>query len=262
VLASGFQFARAAIIGISDRPEHAAAPDPMTAQSRTDAHLGILMLATRFPRPPGDVGNPATFGFPVCYALVEAATPRRVVREHAAGLLPAFVDAARGLVDRGAAAISTSCGFLALFQRELADALPVPVATSSLLQAAWLAPLLPAGRTCGVVTIDASALGREHLGAVGAPLDLPVEGVDPAGEFASRILNDEPTLDLAVAERDVVAAAARLVARRPDVAAIVLECTNMPPYAAAVRRATGRPVYDAVTMLDWFWRGLLPPGRP
>src|SRR5262245_17493143 len=121
-------------------------------------HLGILMLATRFPRPPGDIGNPATFAFPVRYRTVEAASAQRVVRERASGLVDRFIDLGREMAEEGAAGIATSCGFLAAFQPELAAALPVPVATSSLLQAAWIAPLLPAGRRVGIVTIDAAAL--------------------------------------------------------------------------------------------------------
>jgi hypothetical protein len=240
------------------RAHHA---DPaMTGHPIAEPHLGILMLATRFPRPRGDIGNPASFAFPVRYRIVEAASPQRVVRERAQGLLDPFIAAGRELAAAGAIGLATSCGFLALFQRELARALPVPIATSSLLQAAWLLPLLPAGRTVGIVTIDAAALDHAHLSAVGAPVDLPVEGVDPAGEFATRILGDHATLDTAAAQREVVEAAARLVARRPEVGALVLECTNMSPYAAAVRRATGRAVYDTCTMLDWFWGGLRRPG--
>jgi hypothetical protein len=228
----------------------------MNQPPRRLPHLGILMLATQFPRPPGDIGNPASFAFPVQYRRVDAATPQVVVRERARGLLDAFVAGGQELVRAGAIGIATSCGFLAMFQRELAASLPVPVATSSLLQAAWLAPMLPAGRKVGVVTIDADALDVDHLRGVGAPTDLPVEGVDPAGEFATRILGNDTTLDLAAAEHDVVEAALRLTRRHPQVAAIVLECTNMPPYSTAVRRATHVPVYDVLTMLDWFWRGL------
>jgi hypothetical protein len=32
--------------------------------------LGVLMLDTRFPRVKGDIGNPATFDFPVRYRVV------------------------------------------------------------------------------------------------------------------------------------------------------------------------------------------------
>ena len=218
--------------------------------------LGLLMLETRFPRPHGDVGHPATFAFPVRRRVVADASPRRIVHEAAAGLIGQFVDAAQALVDSGACAIGTSCGFLGLHQRALADAVAVPVATTSLLQCAWLAPLLSHRLRPGIVTIDAAALTVAHLGAANVPAGTPVSGVDPAGEFASRLLNDEPTLDTRRAEREVVDAARDLTQTHPDVGAIVLECTNMPPYAGAVARATGRPVYDVVTLLHWVWSGV------
>lgn len=229
-----------------------------------EPHLGILMLETRFPRPVGDVGNRASFAFPVRFAVISGATPQRVVRERAAELLLPFIDHARALIDGGAVAIGTSCGFLTLFQRELAEALPVPVATSSLLQVPWLRALLPARQVVGLVTIDAASLSADHLHAVGIDGDVPIEGMPPDGEFARRLLNDEPTLDVAQAEREVVAAAERLIARRPDVGAIVLECTNMPPYGHAVRCATGRPVFDVITLLNWVWSGVVTSttGRP
>ena len=225
----------------------------MTPGHHSAGFLGVLMLETRFPRPPGDIGNPATFAFPVRYEFVRGASPQRVVRERAADLLQPFIAAGQRLCADGALGISTSCGFLALFQRELAQALPVPVATSSLLQVAWLQPLLAPGRTVGVVTIDAEALSVDHLHAVGAPVGLPIEEVAPDGEFVRKLLGNGSTLDFARAQLEVVRAAQRLVQRRPDVAALVLECTNMPPYARAVAQATGRPVYDVVSLLNWLW---------
>src|SRR5580704_1299868 len=99
------------------------------------ARLGILMLETRFPRIPGDMGNADTWPFPVLYRVVMGASPQRVVREKAAGLLDAFIAAARDLVEIGADGITTNCGFLSIYQRELAAAVGVPVATSSLMQA-------------------------------------------------------------------------------------------------------------------------------
>jgi len=63
--------------------------------------VGILMLDTRFPRIPGDMGNAATFPFPVRYQRVAGASPDLVVRRGAAGLLPAFVDGARQLEREG-----------------------------------------------------------------------------------------------------------------------------------------------------------------
>lgn len=200
------------------------------------------MLQTRFPRPLGDIGHPGSFAFPVRYLVVAGATPGRVVREEAAGLLQPFVEAGRQLVREGATAITTSCGFLALFQAELSAVLPVPVWTSSLLK-------LPELRRPGVITVDAASLRADHLRAAGADVDVPVAGLAPGCSLRQTLLNDEETLDMERAENDTVAAARELLARKPGLSDIVFECTNLAPYAAAVTRATGLPVHHIVSLL-------------
>jgi hypothetical protein len=218
--------------------------------------LGILMLDTAFPRMPGDVGNPTTWPFRVRLKVVPHASPERVVRDRAEGLLDAFVAVGEELAAEGAAAIITTCGFLALHQRQLAARLPVPFASSSLLQLPMVARTLPAGRRPGVITIDAEALTHAHFVAVGADPETPVAGLDPRGEFARTFLGNRPTLDVAAAEREILAAGAQLVARHPDVGAVVLECANMPPYAAALRVRLGLPVHHMVSFGCWFYAGV------
>src|SRR5271170_8190780 len=85
------------------------------------ARVGILMLETRFPRIPGDMGNGNTWPFPVLYKVVPGATPDRVVRHKSQGLINAFLDAATELVQLGADGLTTTCGFLSLYQREIAQ---------------------------------------------------------------------------------------------------------------------------------------------
>lgn len=221
--------------------------------SRTAPAVGVLMLDTRFPRPPGDIGNPATFaalGLPVQYQRVAGAAPDRVVRQSAALDLAPFIAAAQALVAQGATVLATSCGFLARHQVALQAALPVPMLSSALL---WLAdPALDAAHT-GVLTIDAPSLDAEQLAGAGARADTPVQGVAPGCEFQRRILGNDSTLDVAAACQDVVAAAQALCARRPDLSTLVLECTNMPPYADAVRAATGRRVEHLVSLIAQRW---------
>lgn len=219
------------------------------------AAIGVMMLETRFARPVGDIGNPNTFDFPVRYEIVRGASVRRALTGRADGLLDPFVAAGRRLVARGAVALTTSCGFLALLQRELADALPVPVATSSLLQLAWLAPLMPAGRRCGVITADRVSLGPDHLRACGAPPDTPIEGMAPDGAFAHHVLGDRPGIDRAAVRAELLSAGRRLHGRVPGLGAVVLECTNLSPYAGALADDLGVPVYDACTMVAWLWHG-------
>jgi Asp/Glu/hydantoin racemase len=220
------------------------------------ASVGILMLEAKFPRIPGDMGNAETWPFPVRYKVVRGASPDRVVRRRAEGLLPAFIAAGRELVEDGCDGITTNCGFLSLFQAELAEALGVPVAASSLMQAAAIQALLPPGRRVGVLTISAKSRTAEHLRRAGATEDTPVIGVDPEGEFARVILGDEARLDVAKARRENVAAARRLAAE--GVGAILLECTNMCPYAADIAADTGLPVFSIYSFIRWFQEGLAP----
>ena len=93
--------------------------------------LGILMLDTRFPRIEGDIGNPASFDFPVIFQKLEGIGPSDAVSAEPdrPRVMAALARNAQKLSDAGAVGISTSCGFLALFQNELASVSPVPVAT-------------------------------------------------------------------------------------------------------------------------------------
>lgn len=218
--------------------------------------LGILTLATSFPRIPGDVGCSATFAFPVRIATVPDANVDAVVHRPREALLPAFIDAGRALAAEGCIGIVTTCGFLARWQRALADALPVPVMTSALLQAPLVARTLPAGRRVGIVTYSSADLTADVLDGAGADPATPVAGVHPAGYFACAIRDGAQVLDEARMSADTLAAARTLVRAHANVGAIVLECANMPPYTAAVRAALGLPVYDAAQAFAWFHAGL------
>lgn len=218
--------------------------DAVFPQAGAAGFIGVLVLDTQFPRLPGDVGHPGAFGGRARHRVVNGARPSGVVTAEAplraSGLAAGFVREARALQAQGATAITTSCGFLVLFQDELQAAVQVPVVTSSLLQ---LPALLASEQRVGVLTIDASNLGPGHLRCAGVPpgrlQDVVVQGVDPAGAFARGILSDDPRMDMAAAGADVVAAACALRERAPGLRVAVLECTNMPPHAGAATAASG-----------------------
>lgn len=220
--------------------------------------VGILMLDTRFPRIPGDMGNAATFPFPVRYHRVTGASPDLVVRQGAAGLLPAFMEGARRLADEGVRAITTNCGFLVKYQREIANAVEVPVFTSSLLLVPLVHRLLPRGRRVGIMTVNAGSLTQEHLDGAGIGADIPlaVAGMETEKEFTRVLLGNEMVLDVDAAREEHVRVARRLVGEHPDIGAIVLECTNMPPYAADIQRETGLAVFDIVSLVTMVHHGL------
>ena len=211
--------------------------------------LGLLLLDTRFPRLPGDAGRPDSYPMPVRAVVVPGATPQRVVREADPALLQPFVDAAQTLVAQGAAAITTSCGFLVQHQARLQAQLPVPVWSSALLK-------LPELAAPGVLTVDAKALTAVHLQAAGAALDTPVIGLAEGCYLQSVLLGNQGQLDPALALKDVLEAAARLLQLHPQVRHLVLECTNLPPYAQALARATGLQVHHLLTLVNERWSPL------
>ena len=217
------------------------------------APVGILLLDARFPRPPGDIAYAETFNFPVVYKVVQQATPARVVRDGAKGLVGAFCEAARELEALGVRAICTSCGFLALHQPTLAAAVRVPVFTSSLLQIPTILTALAPDLKVGVLTISGDSLGPEHFAAVGVPsLDrVVIAGLEQAEALYGPIMANRGPLDVDAATEQVVAAAVALAEAHPDMGALVLECTNLPPYAARIQAATGLPVWDAIGLVRW-----------
>ena len=228
--------------------------------------VGILMLDTRFPRIHGDMGNAATFPFPVRYHRVAGADPDLVVRRGAEGLLPAFVAGAQALEREGVGAITTNCGFLITYQAELARAVRVPVFTSSLLLVPLVHRTLPAGQRVGIMTVNATTLTPAHLqgAGIGAEVPLAVVGMETEKEFTRALLDNELELDVDLAREEHIRVARRLVTEHPDVGAIVLECTNMPPYTADIQRETGRPVFDVLSLVTMYHAALVaaqPPRR-
>ena len=215
--------------------------------------LGILMLDTRFPRIEGDIGNPASFDFPVIYRTMQGIGPADAVTAHPdrPRVLAALKANAEALAEQGAVGLSTSCGFLALFQKDLEHLSPLPVATSALLLIKTLK-----GKRVGVITASQESLTPAHFEAVGAPADTPVVGLPIHSAFAATFLRNGLALDREAVERETVAAGAGLMLQHPDLDAIVLECTNLPPYKAALMRALNVPVYDVLDLLRDFRKRL------
>ena len=220
----------------------------MTGQP-ADFTLGVVMLETRFPRPSGDIGNPASFPFRTLYRTAPEARVATVVTADppAEQVVRGVAREAARLAADGADLVATSCGFLAPAQDEIQRRIAVPVLTSALV-------LLPEIRArhgdapIGILTIDSRRLARHHFGPYYAP-PIDVEGVESGHELHRVISEDRTELNEERAADDVLEAAARLLDRTPDVAAILFECTNFAPYRARVAAATGRPVYDLRTAI-------------
>lgn len=226
----------------------------MKVRGRTNLYgytIGILVNEAHFPRLPGAIGNATTFPFPVLQKVVKGATGERVVREPDESLVEPYIAGARELEAEGVRAITTSCGFTAMFQRELTEAVNVPVFASSLLLVPLIARMLKARDRVGIVTADARHLTPRHFDGVGIdPARVVVAGMEGCPEFEEVVFQGRHELDVGRMEAEVVGVAAQLVARHPDVRAILLECSLLPPFAGAVQNATGLPVFDFTTLIN------------
>ena len=213
--------------------------------------VGILMLDTHFPRIPGDMGNATTFDFPVLYHRVRGASPDRVVRRGHRELLPDFIEGARALEREGVRAVTTNCGFLAMFQAEVAAAVSIPVFTSSLMLVPLVHRMLPPGKAVGIMTVDASSLRPDHFTGAGITKDVPtvIAGMETEKEFTRVLIDNQLELDVEIARQEHLMVSRRMVEAHPEIGAIVLECTNMPPYRADIQAATGLPVFDITTLV-------------
>jgi hypothetical protein len=218
--------------------------------------VGILVMDTRFPRPPGDVGNATTWPFPVRYRIVKGAEPRRVIGgETDPTLLEPFAAGARELEAEGVRAITTTCGFLSIFQRELAAAVRVPVLSSSLLQVPLAARVIRPDQKVAILT--GGVLTERHFAGAGwSPRDLPVVvSVLPSDSQFVKVYYSKvpepaaPDADTDVLAREILDLATRTMASHPDVGAFVLECTNFVPYGQAIRRTLRLPVFDVYTLV-------------
>ncbi|MBI3979776.1 MAG: aspartate/glutamate racemase family protein [Chloroflexi bacterium] len=221
--------------------------------------VGIVVLSLGYPLVPGNVANATTFPFPVRYSILRSENLKDRILGGDSSLVGETIAAARELVQDGCRAIVGACGYFANYQREVAAAIDVPVFMSSLCQVPMIARSLKPGQAVGIICAVKPSLRPETLRAVGVDDTTPVviEGLEDEPEFASAVIGGRGDLDNDLVERDVVNAAARMVANHPEVGAILLECSDIPPYARAVQAATGLAVWDFNSMIHWIYEGVV-----
>lgn len=219
--------------------------------------IGIIVMDCLIPYPPGTPGNAATFDHPVIYSVVRGADMESLIYNPRPELLDRFIAAAQQLVAQGAKAIVGNCGFMVLFQSEMARALPVPVFMSGLLQLPLIRQGLNPDQSVGIISASGASLTRRHMEIACQGLDVPVtiRGLENKPAFRAAVHDQVGTLDFEAVQTEVVDEALSLQTDHPDTGAILLECTDLPPYAEAVQKATGLPVFDITSLIAWAFAG-------
>jgi len=200
----------------------------------------------------GNSTNPASYDYPVRLKPVHGANVHTVLEKPDRQVLARMIADAKDMASDGILAITTSCGFNAIFQEELASAIGLPVFSSSLLLVPMVQCMLgPASQIC-VVTAHAGALRLEHLRAAGIARTegLHIVGLEQCSEWRRMFSEPDKEVDLTRIAQEVLHTSVQASAAHPAVRAFVLECTDLPPFSAAIRRQTGLPVFDFITMAN------------
>lgn len=221
--------------------------------------IGIILMESFMPFPPGCPGNASTFPFPVRYEVVKGANMERLVYQGDPELLKPFVEAGWKLVNEGVKAITGNCGFMVLYQDFMAKEFPVPTFMSSLLQLPFISRMLKPGEKIGIITANGKTLTPKHLEIAtnGSVVPIAVAGMEEQPHFYDAIHAEKGKLDFQAVEAEVVQVTKNLLAENEDIKAILFECTDLPPYAAAVQDAVGLPVFDFSTMINYVFTGLV-----
>lgn len=209
----------------------------------------------------GNSTNIETYTCPVLFEHVPGANLQSVVLSPSTEVLESMIQGGERLIAAGARAITTSCGFNAVFQRELSKALTVPVFTSSMLQIAMIRAMF--GENCRILVVTASgqSLTRRHFDGVGITnLDgIHVVGLEENREWRKIFESPESPMDVDRFRCDLIDLTQRHASEQ-CVHAILLECTDLPPFADDIRRETGLPVFDFVTLLNYIQHAVI--GNP
>ncbi|TFV90168.1 aspartate/glutamate racemase family protein [Oxalobacteraceae bacterium OM1] len=210
---------------------------------------GLMQLETLV----GNSTNPASYAYPIRLKPVKGANVHTILEHPDRAVLQTMIEDARAMVADGVKGVTTSCGFNAIFQRELAAAISVPVFASSLLQVPLVRHIHgPTSEIC-IITAKAGALRPEHFLSVGIEhqAGLIVCGLEECAAWNRIFTEPEMDVDLDEIEREVVGTALRALERHPNIRAFVLECTDLPPFSESIRQKTGLPVFDFISMVDY-----------
>jgi hypothetical protein len=215
---------------------HSAADEPV---------LGILAWENELEQLPGNLIHPDTFPFPVHVERIEGACYESMVLNPDKRMEERFARAAQRAAERGVKFIVSTTGLSVLFQQAAAQAVQIPVFTSSLLMLPTMRRLLNPGIKIGVITAGERFLSAAHLEGIG-DLELHIEGIDRSPLFTQLAVSPSVIQRRRDLEELGIGAARNLLAKCPEIGLIVIEVTGLCAVAGAIRKHTGLPVLDIV----------------
>jgi len=207
--------------------------------------VSILQLDTKFLRIPGDIGCEKTFIETPQHLIVEGAKAHDVVtsRPENVDIIP-FLEAAQSATGD---ILTTSCGFLAPYQKELQENLNIPVVVSSISQLPEMSKIYSPEQVI-ILTIAADKLCKKHLPRALWKYSKCICGLGNSSYFHKVIFEDMMMFDEAKVADELLTVFKN--ACNENTRALLLECTNMPPYKAHLKQFKDIKVFDILSAIE------------
>lgn len=218
--------------------------------------LGIIQLSNKPLLFPGSVGNCESYPFDVLYETPADIYTEQII-EGANHIGRSYSDKAKKLVERGADAIMSTCGFAILFQKQVKESVNIPVGMSSLLLLPYLLKIVPDAQKIGVLTFDANKLTVNYLDCVIPRRDqnrLLIAGIEGTHSWCELI---KPQQDLQYNDfrQDVLQLTERIAHQHRDLGAILLECSGFCSFRNEIAKLTKSPTLDFLNLADLLMSG-------
>ena len=224
------------------------------------AEIGIVMLDCRFPRPLGDPGNARSFIYPVQYEIVNRIKSGDLTHRETEDAVQKLLQAAEGLEEKGCKSIATSCGLLLPHQKQMAERLEGPVASSALLLLPLLLNLIGARKKVAVIVSSKTDAVVDYLSKLpdGQKERCILFSMEHSPEFMRGIMSGIPPFqfDGERIERELTELCEASKEKHPDIGIFLLECTNLAPYSRTIRKKLELPVFDILGLIDLLHSGV------
>lgn len=209
--------------------------------------IGVLLFATAGDRLKGDPGYPGTFDFLVEYGIVEGSYRDLIEGSHDA--CKRLCEAAKRLEQKNVSAITGDCGLMALYQRQIADSVRIPVISSSLLFIPFVRMIISSEQSIGILTGHSELLGEEHLRAAGVQHmnGIIIYGMQNEPHFKEVVIEGTAKQEYEKMKADVINGVKHLKESCDSLGAVLLECSNLAVFGSEITRNFKIPVFDINT---------------
>ena len=143
--------------------------------------------------------------------------------------------------------LTTSCGFLAPFQKEIQESLDIPVVVSSISQLSEIEKIYSPEELV-ILTIAADKLCAKHLPEEFRKYSECICGLGKSSYFHKVIYEDMMIFDEKKVADELLTVFKEACNENTD--ALLLECTNMPPYKQDLKQFKPVKIFDILSAIE------------